>query len=49
VVGAIPFLGDLFDFVWKANRKNARLWNNIYAANGTGENCACVFPELARG
>jgi hypothetical protein len=24
-VGAIPFLGDLFDFVWKANRKNARL------------------------
>jgi hypothetical protein len=25
VVGAIPFLGDLFDFVWKANRKNARL------------------------
>ena len=24
VVGAIPFLGDLFDFVWKANRKNAR-------------------------
>jgi hypothetical protein len=25
VVGAVPFLGDLFDFVWKANRKNARL------------------------
>jgi hypothetical protein len=25
VVGAIPFLGDIFDFVWKANRKNARL------------------------
>jgi hypothetical protein len=25
VIGAIPFLGDLFDFAWKANRKNARL------------------------
>ena len=25
VVGAIPFIGDLFDFVFKANRKNARL------------------------
>ena len=25
VVGAIPVLGDMFDFVWKANRKNARL------------------------
>jgi hypothetical protein len=25
VVGAVPFIGDLFDFVWKANRKNARL------------------------
>ena len=25
VVGAIPLLGDMFDVVWKANRKNARL------------------------
>ena len=25
VVGAIPILGDLFDFVWKAHRKNADL------------------------
>ena len=25
VVGAVPFIGDVFDFVWKANRKNARL------------------------
>ena len=24
-VGAIPFLGDLFDFAFKANRHNARL------------------------
>ena len=25
LVGAIPFIGDAFDFVWKANRKNLEL------------------------
>jgi hypothetical protein len=25
LVGTIPILGDLFDFAWKANRKNANL------------------------
>lgn len=25
LVGAVPLLGDLFDFVWKANRRNLRL------------------------
>ena len=25
VVGAVPLVGDLFDFGWKANRKNAEL------------------------
>jgi hypothetical protein len=25
VVGAIPFLGDAFDFVWKANKQNMNL------------------------
>ncbi len=25
IVGLIPFLGDLFDFVWKANEKNMAL------------------------
>jgi hypothetical protein len=25
VIGAVPFLGDLFDFAWKANRRNVRL------------------------
>ncbi|TQV71154.1 DUF4112 domain-containing protein [Exilibacterium tricleocarpae] len=28
VVGAIPIVGDLFDFVWKANQKNAELLEN---------------------
>jgi hypothetical protein len=25
VIGAIPFLGDLFDFAWKANSRNLAL------------------------
>jgi hypothetical protein len=25
IIGLIPFLGDLFDFVWKANEKNTAL------------------------
>lgn len=25
LIGAIPGLGDLFDFIWKANQKNVRL------------------------
>ena len=25
VVGAVPFLGDLFDFGWKSNRRNIAL------------------------
>lgn len=27
VVGAVPVLGDLFDFVWKANQRNVQLLN----------------------
>ena len=25
LVGVIPFVGDLFDFVWKANQRNVKL------------------------
>jgi Domain of unknown function (DUF4112) len=25
LIGSVPLVGDLFDFAWKANRKNARL------------------------
>jgi hypothetical protein len=25
LVGSVPLFGDVFDFAWKANRKNARL------------------------
>ena len=30
LVGAIPFLGDIFDFVFKANRRNVRLLRQYY-------------------
>lgn len=30
VVGAVPFLGDLFDFVWQANTKNLALIERHY-------------------
>jgi hypothetical protein len=26
VVGSVPVVGDLFDVVWKANRRNVRLF-----------------------
>ncbi|WP_341232159.1 DUF4112 domain-containing protein [uncultured Methylophaga sp.] len=28
VLGAIPLAGDIFDFVWKANKRNATLLND---------------------
>lgn len=28
-LGAVPFIGDLFDFAWKANRKNLRLIERV--------------------
>lgn len=32
LVGAVPLLGDIFDFAWKANRKNAQLLEAAVAA-----------------
>jgi hypothetical protein len=32
VVGAVPVLGDVFDFVWQANAKNLRLVEEHYSA-----------------
>jgi hypothetical protein len=30
IVGTIPFIGDIFDFAWKANLKNMRLMRRYY-------------------
>ena len=37
VVGAIPFVGDLFDVYWKANRKNVELLRRHFKANPASE------------
>lgn len=37
LLGAIPFVGDLFDFYWKANRKNVELLRRHLHANPAGE------------
>ncbi len=36
LVGAVPVAGDLFDFVWKANRKNLRLMLDYVKSRGHG-------------
>jgi hypothetical protein len=37
VVGAIPIVGNFFDFAWKANDRNLKLLERSIAANGTRE------------
>jgi hypothetical protein len=34
VVGAVPLLGDAFDVMWRANRRNIMLLRNHLAAKG---------------
>jgi uncharacterized protein DUF4112 len=34
LVGTVPFVGDLFDFAWKANKKNMRLLERHAAGRG---------------
>src|SRR4029078_9079460 len=36
IVGTIPFIGDAFDFVWKANKQNMDLIRTRAAGPGTG-------------
>lgn len=48
VVGAIPVLGDAFDFVWKANRRNADLLERALAdPDGTSRNSAALLACIA--
>lgn len=35
IVGAVPILGDIFDFVWKANRRNVELLNRYREEPGS--------------
>lgn len=43
VVGAIPFLGDAFDFVWKANKQNMELIRTRAAGHGKGTTSDYLF------
>jgi len=44
VVGAIPFVGDLFDFFWKSNEQNMDLIRTrATGKTGTGADYAFVF------
>ena len=33
VIGSIPIVGDLFDFIWKSNMKNIELIEKVTALN----------------
>lgn len=43
LVGSIPFIGDAFDFVWKANQMNMNLIRTRAAGKGRGKTSDYVF------
>lgn len=43
VIGAIPFLGDAFDFVWKANKRNMDLIRERGTGKGEGTTSDYLF------
>jgi hypothetical protein len=49
VVGAIPLVGDLFDFAWKANQKNVALIRRSVNTPATGDRKARVSDWLFVG
>ena len=42
-VGVIPFVGDAFDFVWKANKQNMDLIRTRAAGHGKGKTSDYIF------
>ena len=46
VVGAIPFLGDAFDFVWKANKQNMDLIRERATGKNKGTTSDYLFVGL---
>lgn len=43
VVGAIPFIGDAFDFFWKSNKQNMELIRERGKGHGTGTTSDWIF------
>ncbi|HXM37944.1 MAG TPA: DUF4112 domain-containing protein [Gemmatimonadales bacterium] len=46
LIGAIPVLGDIFDFAWKANLRNVALLERHLAAPARAESADRVFVAL---
>lgn len=49
IVGTIPFIGDLFDFAWKANARNARLLEKHLAHPRTSRRADRAFALVLIG
>ncbi|MGH7520682.1 MAG: DUF4112 domain-containing protein [Gemmatimonadales bacterium] len=45
-LGAVPFIGDIFDFAWKANLRNVALLERHLAAPGRAERADRSFIVL---
>ena len=45
-VGAVPFIGDIFDFAWKANLRNVALLERHLAAPGLAKSADRSFIVL---
>ncbi|CAN5616438.1 hypothetical protein BH10ACI3_BH10ACI3_12960 [soil metagenome] len=43
LVGSIPFIGDAFDFVWKANKQNMELIRTRASGHGKGSTSDYIF------
>jgi hypothetical protein len=48
-VGAIPLLGDLFDFVWKSNTKNMKLFHKYAGEPETSTRKHWIFVGILIG
>ncbi len=46
IVGAVPVFGDLFDFLWKANRRNVALLDR-HLANPQGTKRRSTFLMIS--
>lgn len=45
LIGSVPILGDLFDLVWKANRKNLQLIEQNAARHGAPPSKAALWKD----
>jgi hypothetical protein len=46
VLGAVPFIGDLFDVSWKANRKNVQVLEQFMAAPQRAERSSLIVVAV---